>query len=112
MGGCKDHEDLYEKYDGLIEKVGALTGSVETLTGLVRSFITLIKWIFGGAFFIIIILVFALIVVKSGREGLEAVRDAIPSIPMSTQADSRPFWIDDRNRVLHLAYVQNVSTDV
>lgn len=74
-------KDQYDKINGLTAKVCELTGVVQVANNINGELLKLLRRVLSGAFWVIVLLVLALLYAANGPDGYRAIRETLPNIP-------------------------------
>lgn len=76
-------KDQYDKINGLTAEVRELAGAVQVSNNINGELVKLLRRVLSGAFWVIVLLVLALLYATLGPDGYKAIRETLPSIPGS-----------------------------
>lgn len=74
-------KDQYDKINGLTAEVRELAGTVQVSNNINGELIKLLRRVLSGAFWVIVLLVLALLYAANGPDGYNAIRETLPNIP-------------------------------
>lgn len=84
-------KDQYDKINGLTAEVRELAGAVQVSNNINGELLKLLRRVLSGAFWVIVLLVLALLYASLGPDGYKAIRDTLPNIPRGDgHDDSQP----------------------
>ena len=87
--------DQYEQIHSLAAEVHSLSGAVQVSNEINKQLVALMRKVFYCMFFIIVILIGALIYGAIGKDGLFSVRDTLP-VSAPIQANAEPWITSDQ----------------
>lgn len=76
-------KDQYDKINGLTAEVRELAGAVQVSNKINGDLVNLLRRVLSGAFWVIVLLVLALLYSTLGPDGYRAIRETLPTIPGS-----------------------------
>lgn len=74
-------KDQYDKINGLTAEVRELAGAVQVSNNINGELLKLLRRVLSGAFWVIVLLVLALLYAANGPDGYKAIRETLPNIP-------------------------------
>ena len=74
-------KDQYDKINGLTAEVRELAGAVQVSNNINGELLKLLRRVLSGAFWVIVLLVLALLYAANGPDGYRAIRETLPNIP-------------------------------
>lgn len=85
-------KDQYDKINGLTAEVRELAGAVQVSNNINGELLKLLRRVLSGAFWVIVLLVLALLYAANGPDGYKAIRETLPNIPGGTAANVSPIF--------------------
>ena len=73
--------DQYDKINDLTSEVKELAGSVQVSNDINGELLKLLRRVLSGAFWVIVLLVLALLYAANGPDGYKAIRETLPHVP-------------------------------
>lgn len=78
-------KDQYQQIHSLAAEVHSLSGAVQVSNEINKQLVALMKKVFYCMFFIILVLIGALVYGAIGKDGLYSVRDTLPKNPITSR---------------------------